>query len=112
MVRLSDARMSGTSFGTVILQISPESAIGGPLAAVQNGDQIKLDLPNRKLQLLVPDNEIKNRLEQWRPNPPRYRRGYYTMYLDHVLQAHEGCDFDFLRGTGEDKPYEPQIGRT
>jgi L-arabonate dehydrase len=112
MVRISDARMSGTSFGTVILHISPESAIGGPLAAVQNGDQIKLDLPNRKLQLLVPDNEIKNRLEQWRPNPPRYRRGYYTMYLDHVLQAHEGCDFDFLRGTGEDKPYEPQIGRT
>jgi L-arabonate dehydrase len=112
MVRISDARMSGTSFGTVILHISPESAIGGPLAAVQNGDQIKLDLPNRKLQLLVPDNEIKNRLEQWRPNPQRYRRGYYTMYLDHVLQAHEGCDFDFLRGTGEDKPYEPQIGRT
>jgi dihydroxy-acid dehydratase len=112
MVRISDARMSGTSFGTVILHISPESAIGGPLAAVQNGDQIKLDLPNRKLQLLVPDNEMKNRLEQWRPPPPRYRRGYYTMYLDHVLQAHEGCDFDFLRGTGEDKPYEPQIGRT
>ncbi len=98
MVRISDARMSGTGFGTVILHISPEAAIGGPLAAAQNGDQISLDLPNRKLQLLVPDNEMKSRLEQWRPSPPRFRRGYYTMYLDHVLQAHEGCDFDFLRG--------------
>jgi dihydroxyacid dehydratase/phosphogluconate dehydratase len=112
MVRISDARMSGTSFGTVILHISPEAAIGGPLAAVQNGDQISLDLTDRKLQLLVPENEMKSRLEKWRPSSPRYRRGYYTMYLDHVLQAHEGCDFDFLRAAAEDNPYEPQIGRT
>jgi dihydroxy-acid dehydratase len=104
--------MSGTSFGTVILHVSPESAIGGPLAAVQNGDEISLDVPNRKLQLLVPDEEIDRRLKAWRPIPPRYRRGYYTMFLDHVLQAHEGCDFDFLRATPEDEPYEPQIGRT
>jgi L-arabonate dehydrase len=112
MVRISDARMSGTSFGTVVLHISPESAIGGPLAAVRDGDRISLDIPNRKLQLLVSENEIKSRLEQWRPEPPRYHRGYYTMYLDHVLQAHEGCDFDFLRATPEERPYEPQIGRT
>lgn len=112
MVRISDARMSGTSFGTVVLHISPESAKGGPLAAVQNGDQISLDVPGRKLQLLVPDDEIHRRLERWRPIPPRYRRGYYTIFLDHVLQAHEGCDFDFLRANPDDTPYEPAIGRT
>lgn len=112
MVRISDARMSGTSFGTVALHISPESAIGGPLAAVKNGDQISLDVPNRKLELLVAEEEIGLRLKAWRPIPPRYRRGYYTMFLEHVLQAHEGCDFDFLRASPEDEPYEPQIGRT
>jgi dihydroxy-acid dehydratase len=82
------------------------------LAVVKTGDQIRLDVPNRQLQLLISDKEIKERLEQWHPGPKRYGRGYYTMYLDHVLQAHEGCDFDFLRATADDKPYEPLIGRT
>jgi dihydroxy-acid dehydratase len=112
MVRISDARMSGTSFGTVVLHVSPESAVGGPLAAVRDGDQVQLDLANRKLQLVVPEDEIKSRLAQWRPPQHRFPRGYYTMYVEHVLQAHEGCDFDFLRATPTDRPYEPRIGRT
>ena len=97
MVRLSDARMSGTSYGTVVLHISPESAVGGPLAIVKNGDVIELDVPSRRLELLVPDAEIKKRLAAWRPPAPHFVRGYGRMFLDHILQAHEGCDFDFLR---------------
>jgi dihydroxy-acid dehydratase len=112
MVRISDARMSGTSFGTVVLHISPEAAIGGPLAIVQSGDEIRLDVPARRLDLLLDEAEIKGRLAIRPPAPPRFRRGYYTMFLDHVLQAHEGCDFDFLRAGSDDVPYEPQIGRT
>ena len=97
MVRLSDARMSGTAFGTVVLHVSPESAVGGPLAIVRNGDRIELDVPARRLELLIPGPEIQNRLDAWRPPLPHYRRGYGRMYLDNVLQAHEGCDFGFLR---------------
>ncbi len=98
MVRLSDARISGTSFGTIVVHISPESAVGGPLAIVKEGDWIELDVPARRLELLVPASELKNRLARWRPPAPHYRRGYGKMFLDHILQAHEGCDFDFLRG--------------
>ncbi len=112
MVRISDARMSGTSFGTVVLHVSPEAALGGPLAVVQTGDRISLDVPKRRVDLLVPEAELQRRLQDWRPSPPRFRRGYYTMFLDHVLQAHEGCDFDFLRARPDDQPYEPQIGRS
>ncbi len=112
MVRISDSRMSGTSFGTVVLHISPESAVGGPLAIVQTGDLIQLDVPRRRLDLLIPDETRKRRMQEWRPSPPRYGRGFYRLFLEHVLQAHEGCDFDFLRATSEDKPYEPQIGRS
>jgi len=112
MVRVSDARMSGTSFGTVVLHISPESAVGGPLAAVETGDQVRLDVPNRRVDLLVAEQELKRRLASWRPAARRYRRGYYTLFLDHVLQAHEGCDFDFLRGEPGEEPYEPQMGRS
>ena len=101
MVRLSDARMSGTAYGTVVLHISPESAVGGPLAIVKNGDTIELDVPARRLELLVPDAEIKQRLAAWRPPKPHYLRGYGKMFLDHILQAHEGCDFDFLRPVNE-----------
>jgi len=97
MVRLSDARMSGTAFGTVVLHISPESAVGGPLAIVRDGDTIELDVGARRLELLVPDAELRRRLTEWRPPPARYQRGYGRMYLDNVLQAHEGCDFGFLR---------------
>ncbi len=102
MVRLSDARMSGTAFGTVVLHISPESAVGGPLAIVRNGDQIELDVAARRLELLISDAEIKQRLAAWRPPAPHYQRGYGRMYLDNVLQAHEGCDFGFLRSVGSE----------
>lgn len=112
MVRISDSRMSGTSFGTVALHISPEAAVGGPLAAVQTGDRIRLDVERRRLDLEITEGELRRRLGSWRPVPPRYRRGYYTMFVKHVLQAHEGCDFDFLRAQPGDEPYEPQIGRS
>jgi len=97
MVRLSDARMSGTAYGTVALHVSPESAVGGPLAIVRNGDMVELDVPGRRLELLVPDAEIGQRLAGWQPPAPHYMRGYGRMFLEHILQAHEGCDFDYLR---------------
>ena len=98
MVRISDARMSGTSYGTVVLHVTPESAVGGPLALVQNGDEIELNVPERRLTLRVPDEEIARRRATWQPRPDRVTSGYLRMFLDHVLQADEGVDFDFLRG--------------
>jgi dihydroxy-acid dehydratase len=98
MVRISDARMSGTSYGTVVLHVAPESAVGGPLALVRDGDEIELDVPSRSLTLRVPDDELARRRGAWRPRAPHFTRGYGRMFLDHVLQANEGCDFDFLRG--------------
>jgi L-arabonate dehydrase len=112
MLRISDSRMSGTSYGTVVLHISPESAVGGPLAAVQNGDSVQLDLENRRLDLLVPEAELGRRLDAWRPLAQRFRRGYYTMFLNHILQADKGCDFDFLVGQAGEEPYEPVVGRS
>lgn len=100
MVRLSDARMSGTAFGTVVVHITPESASGGPLAAVRTGDEIQLDVPNRRLDLLVDDREISRRLEDVKARAPHFKRGYGWMYSQHILQADEGCDFDFLRAEG------------
>ena len=97
IVRISDARMSGTSFGTDVLHVSPESAVGGPLGAVRTGDEIELDVPNRKLELRVEDNEINRRLAEQLPAQAHYRRGYGKLFLDQVTQAHEGCDFEFLR---------------
>ena len=96
MVRISDARMSGTAFGTVILHVAPEAAVGGPLALVRNGDMIELDVIARKLDLLVPEEELAARRAAWTPPPPTYARGYRRLFVDHVLQADEGCDFDFL----------------
>ncbi len=96
MLRISDARMSGTSYGTVVLHVAPESAIGGPLALVHSGDEILLDVPARKLELLVPADELERRARLFEPPPPHYRRGYGRMFLDHVTQADLGCDFDFL----------------
>jgi L-arabonate dehydrase len=101
MVRISDARMSGTSYGTVVLHIAPEAAIGGPLAAVRTGDEIRLDAAARTLDVLLTDAEIAARLEEWSPPVSMYSRGYGRLYAEHVLQADEGCDFDFLRGDGE-----------
>ena len=96
MVRISDARMSGTSFGADVLHVSPESAIGGPLAAVQTGDEIELNVEERRLTLLVDDEEIQRRLAARKPQAPHYKRGYGKLFLDNVTQAHEGCDFRFL----------------
>jgi dihydroxy-acid dehydratase len=98
MVRISDARMSGTSYGTVILHVAPESAIGGPLALVRDGDLIELDVPRRRLALQVSDEELARRRAAWTPRPPVATGGYTRLFLDHVLQANEGVDFDFLRG--------------
>ena len=98
MVRISDARMSGTSYGTVVLHVTPESAVGGPLALVRNGDEIELNVPERRLTLRVPDEEIARRRAAWTPRPDGVTSGYLRMFLDHVLQADEGVDFDFLRG--------------
>ena len=100
MVRISDARMSGTAFGTVVLHVAPESEAGGPLAIVRDGDEILLDAPNRKLELLIPPQEIAARIEQWRARrpPKKHTRGYYHLYVEHVLQADKGCDLDFLTG--------------
>lgn len=109
MVRLSDARMSGTAFGTVCLHVAPESAAGGPLAIVEEGDPIELDVEAGRLDLALPAGEIARRLERLAPRAPRYRRGYGAIFLEHVLQADEGCDFDFLRAlpgeAAESEPY-------
>ncbi len=96
MVRISDARMSGTSYGTVVLHVAPESAIGGPLAMVENGDEITLDVAARQLELMVAPDELDRRARLFKPPQPHYQRGYGRMFLDHVTQADLGCDFDFL----------------
>jgi dihydroxy-acid dehydratase len=96
MVRVSDARMSGVSYGTVVLHIAPESAIGGPLAIVRTGDEIVLDVAARKIDLALPPREIEQRLGAFVPPPRHYSRGYGRLFLDHVTQANLGCDFDFL----------------
>lgn len=100
MVRISDARMSGTAAGTIVLHVAPEAAVGGPLAIVRTGDTIQLDVPNRRLDLLLPEGEIAGRLRDWTPPEPAYRRGFGWLYLNHVLQVDEGCDFDFLTARG------------
>ena len=100
MVRLSDARMSGTAFGTVVVHVTPESASGSPLAAVRNGDIIELDVPNRRLDLLVEEREVQRRLAEIPAQKPHFGRGYGVMYSQHVMQADKGCDFDFLRAEG------------
>jgi dihydroxy-acid dehydratase len=97
MVRISDARMSGTAYGTIVLHVSPESAVGGPLALVKNGDRIRLSVRDRKLELLVDEAELKKRKSAWKSPGTAPGRGYAKLYMDHVLQAEHGCDFDFLR---------------
>jgi dihydroxy-acid dehydratase len=98
LVRISDERMSGTAYGTVVLHTAPEAAAGGPLALVQNGDRISLDVPGRNLHLDVDDAELARRRAQWRPPDAHAGRGYVRLCVDHVLQANDGVDFDFLVG--------------
>jgi dihydroxy-acid dehydratase len=97
MVRISDARMSGTAYGTIVLHVSPEAAAGGPLALVKNGDRIRLSVKARRIELLVPEAELAKRRAAWKPPVALPARGYARLYMEHVLQAEHGCDFDFLR---------------
>ena len=97
MVRLSDARMSGTAFGTVVVHVTPESAGGGPLSAIRDGDMVEIDVPNRKLNLLVSDEELAARLGSDNKDVREFKRGYKWLHAQHILQADQGCDFDFLR---------------
>jgi L-arabonate dehydrase len=98
MVRISDARMSGTAYGTVVLHTSPEAAVGGPLAVVKTGDQITLDTKGRSVTLDISEDELALRLRGWKPEPPVTTRGYVNLYVNHVQQADKGADFDFLQG--------------
>ena len=107
MVRISDGRMSGTGYGTVVLHVSPEAADGGPLALVRDGDLIELDVPARKLELKVGDEELARRRAAWQRPAPKYERGFGALYQQHVTQADQGCDFDFLEGVAPTA--EPEI---
>jgi len=107
MVRISDARMSGTAYGTCVLHVAPESHVGGPLALVREGDEIELDVPNRRLELRVDERELSRRRAAWRQPQPHYGRGYGAIFARHATQANEGCDFDFL-AQGPSVP-EPKI---
>ncbi|WP_409186088.1 L-arabinonate dehydratase [Amycolatopsis sp. VS8301801F10] len=108
MVRISDARMSGTSYGACVLHVAPESHVGGPLALVRDGDLITLDVPARTLRLEVDDAELERRLASWAAPAPRFERGYGALYAEHITQADEGCDFDFLARAGANP--EPDAG--
>ena len=114
MVRISDARMSGTAFGTCILHVSPESAVGGPLAIVQDGDLVSVDIPSGKLDLLIDETERASRVRAWRAPTSKHLRGWPALYQKHVLQANEGCDLDFLRPTSPEmrRFVPPVIGRS
>ena len=107
MVRISDARMSGTAYGTVVLHTAPEAAAGGPLALVRDGDMIELDVAGRRLHLDVDDAELEKRRAAWTPPPQTMGRGYVHLYTQHVTQADTGCDLDFLVGSsGAEVPRE------
>jgi dihydroxy-acid dehydratase len=103
MVRISDGRMSGTGFGTVVLHVSPEAATGGNFAVIQTGDVITLDVPKRSLTVAVSDEELKRRKKQFKALPPVTERGYVNLYINHVQQAHLGADMDFLVGNSGSK---------
>jgi dihydroxy-acid dehydratase len=107
MVRISDARMSGTSYGTCVLHISPESFVGGPLALLEEGDVVELDVAGRQLNMRVSDEELSRRRALWKPAAGCYPRGYGRLFLEHIRQANDGCDFDFLEGT--EPISEPEI---
>jgi dihydroxy-acid dehydratase len=107
MVRISDGRMSGTSYGACILHVAPESFVGGPLAFVQTGDEIEIDVAARRIHLHVAEEELDRRRAAWKQPAPHYPRGYGAMFSTHIGQADEGCDFDFLAGKGQIA--EPEI---
>ncbi|MDQ1185683.1 L-arabinonate dehydratase [Agrobacterium larrymoorei] len=109
MVRISDARMSGTSYGACVLHVAPESFVGGPLALLKTGDIVRLDLPARRLDMLVSEEDIASRRAAWQPPAPRYERGYGYLFSKHVTQADEGCDFDFLQTDFGRSAGEPDI---
>ncbi|WP_296104120.1 L-arabinonate dehydratase [uncultured Agrobacterium sp.] len=109
MVRISDARMSGTSYGACVLHVAPESFVGGPLALLKTGDIVRLDLPARRLDMLVSEEEIASRRAAWQPSAPRYERGYGYLFAKHVTQADKGCDFDFLQTDFGRSAGEPDI---
>jgi dihydroxy-acid dehydratase len=106
MVRISDCRMSGTAYSTCVLHVAPEAHVGGPLALVQNGDVIELDIAARRIHLDISDDEMAARKAAWTPRPFAYTRGYTSLYAQHVTQADQGCDFDFLHA-GDDTPEPP-----
>jgi dihydroxy-acid dehydratase len=114
VVRISDSRMSGTSYGTVVLHVSPEAAAGGPLALVCDGDLIALDVPARTITLQVDEAELAVRRSRWQPRSSPHTRGYPRLYREHVLQPDEGCDFDFLRPQTDDdlRFVPPVVGRS
>jgi dihydroxy-acid dehydratase len=107
MVRISDARMSGTSYGACVLHVAPESFVGGPLALVKTGDLIELDVPGRRLELKVSEDELVRRQAAWNAPKPKFQRGYGALFSQHITQANEGCDFRFLEGTAPTE--EPEI---
>ena len=108
MVRISDARMSGTSYGACVLHVAPESFVGGPLALVRDGDLILLDVPARRLDLLVEPDELARRAAAWTAPPPKFERGYGALYAEHITQADQGCDFDFLARAGHNPEPDPR----
>ena len=108
MVRISDARMSGTSYGACVLHVAPEAFIGGPLALVQTGDLITLDVAARLLSLDISEREWVTRSEQWQPPQPKFERGYGVLYTEHITQANEGCDFGFLARRGRNPDPDPK----
>ena len=109
MLRISDARMSGTSYGACVLHVAPEAFVGGNLALVRTGDRVSIDVPGRTIRVEVSDEELARRRAEWKPLKPRFARGYGWMFTEHILQANEGCDMDFLQAQFGEDPEEPAI---
>jgi dihydroxy-acid dehydratase len=107
MLRISDARMSGTSYGACVLHVAPEAYVGGPLGLLRDGDIIELDVERRRIDVRLSPEALAQRRSEWRPPPPRFARGYGRLFSEHIQQAHLGCDFDFLTGT--ERTPEPEI---
>jgi dihydroxyacid dehydratase/phosphogluconate dehydratase len=110
MLRISDARMSGTSYGACVLHVTPESHVGGPLALVRDGDRVAIDIEARRVDVLISDDEMAKRKAAWKMPAPKFTRGYGVLYLKHIQQADKGCDFDFLEPGGAARAAgEPEI---